>query len=346
MPATPIADNAQRRARLRRLLAPVTRSVDRQIIRRAPYALRTTLSEVQLTALVDHASELGGPPGLVIGREIPTDAQGCEVEVLIGWERVEAYLHRDAYPRATQVPMATLAVADEDAAYYAIEQAKLDSAGAGYPASTIEYALASMQALTYFNQGSESWSIQRLANALCIARPTLSNRLRLLTGLAPSVRTLLETQTLKPELAKILLAESDPAKQTSLAEQAVAGQWSTRALYQQVHPGYQPPQTTAVKRQPRSKKQPVGDLALMERTLQETFAAPARILTEDLEDAVGQIDLRFYSLSELKGLIDRLARRARTDTLFEGRLSLSAGDANTLDRLLRETGAITDPLEE
>lgn len=345
MPTTRQLENAERRARLMRVLAPVTRNVDRQSVRRAPYALQTTLSDVHHQSLVNHASELGGPPGVVIAREIPADAQGCTVEVLMGWERVEAYLHRDAYSRATQIPLATIEACDEDAAYYALEHAKLDCAGAGYPASAIDSALAAMQALTHFTTNNTPWSIQRLADALCIARPTLSNRLRLLKGLAPSVRALLEAGTLKAELGKILLAESDPQKQSALAERAVAGQWSTRVLYQHVHPTYEPPRSSPEKDPPRKPKKPaVADHALMERTLQETFGAPASITTEDLEGTAGQIDLRFYSVSELKGLIDQLDRKARTDTSFQGSLCLRAADANALDRLLLETGAVTDPL--
>ena len=84
----------------------------------------------------------------------------------------------------------------------------------------------------------------------------------------------------------------------------------------------------------------------MERTLQETFGAPTTITTEDLENAAGQIDLRFYSLSELKGLIDRLDRKARTDRVFQGSLCLRAADADDLDTLLRETGVVIDPLDE
>jgi hypothetical protein len=337
MPPPDRTSNALRRARLTRLLAPITRSVERHQVRCAPYALRAYPTEAQHNALINHAIELGGPPGMVIAREIPADKNGCTLEVLTGWERVEAYLHRDAFPHARQIPLATLNATDPDAAYYAIEHATQEHSGAGYPSSPLAYALAATAALGHFSTPTQTWSIQALANALCIARPTLSNRLRLLKGLAPRVRDLLDSGTLKPEFAKILLAERSATRQTHLAERAAGGDLSTRALYRLVHPGYEPPKR--VQRLRRAYKQRLGDIGAMERALQENYGAPARISMDNSDEAAGFVDLAFHSLAELKGILGKLDRTAQTDTVFQGTLTFQATNPNDADQLLREMGA-------
>ena len=55
MPPPDKTTNALRRQRLTRLLAPVTRSVERHRVRCAPYALRAYPTEAQHKALINHA---------------------------------------------------------------------------------------------------------------------------------------------------------------------------------------------------------------------------------------------------------------------------------------------------
>ena len=328
------------RQRLARLLAPVSRNIDRHLIRRAPYAIRPYPSSGQRNALISNAIEHAAPPGLVIARPIPTDREGCTVEVLTGWERVEAYLHPDAFPHARQVPLALMSVTDEDAAYYAIELGMKEHAAAGYLTSPIAYATAAGCALAHFSTKQHRWSIQDLANALCIARPTLSNRLRLLKGLQPRVRELIDNGALKPECAKILLAERSPLRQVSLAERAATGALTTRALYRAVHPGYEPPKL--VQRRRRASQGRLGDTGAMERTLEAMYGAPAQIAMEASEDGAGFVELRFHSLAELKGLLETLDHRASTDTLFRGELTFHARNSADADSLLHEMGATRD----
>ena len=340
MPQPAVTTNDLRRQRLARLLAPVSKNVDRHLIRRAPYAIRPYPSTAQRNALVNNAIEYGGPPGLVIARQIPTDKDGCTVEVLTGWERVEAYLDRDAFPHARQVPLALMNATDADAVYYAIELGMKEHSAAGYLTSPVAYATAATQALAHFSSKQHRWSIQDLANALCIARPTLSNRLRLLKGLQPRVRELIDSGALKPEYAKILLAERSPLRQVSLAERAAAGALTTRALYRAVHPGYEPPKL--VQRRRRASQRRLGDTGAMERTLEATYGAPAQIAMEASEDGAGFVELRFHSLAELTGILETLNHRASTDTLFRGELTFHARNPAEADTLLREMGATRD----
>ena len=333
------SSNDERRNRLIRALAPAIQNVDRTLIRRAPYAVSAEIPNAQHNAMIDHALELGGPPGPVIARQIRSP-EGHTVEVLIGWERLEAFTHKDAYPRASKVPLAVIECNASDAAFYAIEYASQDQKAAGLATSPLLYAAAAETALAYFSMPDDKWSIQRLANALCIARPTLSNRLRLLKGLQPKTRELLQVGLLKPEFAKILLAEPSPERQERLATQATKGMMSTRALYKLVHPNYEPPKTIAA---PRGQKaQRLGDLGAMERTLSENYGTSTTIALEGPQ-AKGYIEMTFHSLSELKGLLTKLESQVETDPLLRGNLTFTVNNKREANTLLLELGANTDP---
>jgi len=322
------------------MLAPAIQNVNRGLLKRAPYAISPEIPEAQHNALIDHAVELGGPPGPVIAREIPTTAEGQTLEVLVGWERLEAFTHKDAFPRATSVPLGSIDCNSADAAYYAIEYASLDQKAAGLITSPLLYATAAQAAIDHFSKPEQQWSIQDLANALCIARPTLSNRLRLLKGLGPQTRELLQNGQIKPEFAKILLAEPSIERQQHLATRVARGMMSTRVLYKLVHPGYEPPQTVA---QPRGKSRDrAGDLALMERALAENYGTTTQIAL-DKGSHKGYVEMHFSSLSELKGLLAKLDGQVDTDTLIKGDLTLRADNATQANALLMELGANTDP---
>ena len=339
MPQPSRSANEDRQSRLIRLLAPAMRNVPREQIRRAPYAIQAEIPEAQHHALIDHALDLGGPPGTVIARQITTP-EGRFVEILLGWERLQAFLHRDAFPRAPAVPIGLIDCNAAEAAFYAIEYAARDHAASGLVTSPLLYAAAAHTAMGLFGKEGKPWKIQTMANALSIARPTLSNRLRLLNGLAPVTRQLLQQGLLKPEMAKILLAEPSPTRQERLAHQAAKGMMSTRSLYRLVHPGYEPPQLVA---QPRGNAaQRLGDVGLMERELAEHYGTPTAI-TLDAKQHKGTVELAFHTLSELKGLLDKLDHQIQTDTLLRGQISLSVDNSREANALLLELGANRDP---
>jgi hypothetical protein len=331
------ASNDERRSRLIRTLAPTVQNIDRDHIRRAPYAVSAEIPDAQHNAMIDHALELGGPPGPVIARKISTE-EGHTVEVLLGWERLEAFTHKDAYPRANKIPLGVIDCNASDAAFYAIEYAHQDQKAAGFATSPLLYAAAAKTAIEYFSKPDQKWKIQTLANALCINRATLSNRLRLLKGLQPRTRELLQQGLLKPQFAKHLLAEPSPQRQERLAAQATKGMMSTRALYKLVHPDYEPPKTIASPR--GQKKQRLGDLGTMERALSENYGTPTTIT---LENHKGYVDLPFHSLSELKGLLDHLDQNIVTDPLLKGNLTIRMDNKREANALLLELGANTDP---
>jgi len=314
-------------------------NVPRNEIRRAPYAISPEIPTAQHNALIDHALEIGGPPGPIIGRKITT-TEGHTVEILVGWERLEAFTHKDTFPHAQSIPVGVIDCNASDAAFYAIEFASQDQKAAGLVTSALLYASAAQAAREHFTRKEKPWAIQTLANALCIARPTLSNRLRLLKGLQPKTRGLLQSGQIKPEFAKILLAETSPKRQDHLASRAALGMMSTRALYKLVHPNYDPPQTIAA---PRGKKtERLGDVGVMERELSQIYGTPTTINLDKAQQK-GVIDMHFHSLSELKGLLDQLDNHTQTDTLIHGNLSFTVNNAREANTLLLELGANTDP---
>ena len=150
------SDNESRKSRLIRMLAPAVQNVARGLIRRAPFAITPEISKARQNALIDHALELGGPPGPVIARKIPTTADGHTWEILIGWERLEAFTHRDAFPRATTIPLGIIDCNSADAAFYAIEHAApggglvIATGNVVQPGSQLENYLAARQATREF----------------------------------------------------------------------------------------------------------------------------------------------------------------------------------------------------
>jgi hypothetical protein len=321
-------------------MAPAMHNIDRDQVRRAPYGVYPDIPEAQQQALIEHALELGGPPGRVIARTIPTTTEGHTVEVLIGWERLAAFTHKDVYPHAPTLPLGLIDCNAADAAFYAIEYASLDQKAAGLVTSPLLYAAAAEAAIEHFSQPEAPWTIQETANALCIARPTLSNRLRLLKGLTPKTRELLQQGLIKAEFAKILLAEPSPKRQEHLATRVARGMMSTRVLYKLVHPGYEAPQTIAA---PRGRKlDRLGNIGAMERELAERFGSPTTI-TLDNKQQKGVVEMEYHSLSELTGLLEHLKDSIQTDTLLRGSLSLKVDNAREANALLLELGSNTDP---
>lgn len=328
--------NGERRSRLMQALAPAILNVPRNEIRRAPYAIHAELEDAQEAALINHAIELGGPPGAVIARQIGT-AEGHTVEVLIGWERLAAFTHPDAYPHAESIPLAVIDCNASHAAFYAIEHAFHEHQAAGWGTSPLLYATAAAAALHHFSQPGKPWKIQTLANALCIHRSTLSNRLRLLRGLQNTTRTLLQEGRIKPEHAKILLAEHIPERQERLATQTAKGMMSTRELYKLVHPDYVPPQLI---NSPRTRqKEHWADLPRVERAVSEQLGTPATIA---INGQKGYIELPFHNLLALRGLIDKLSQQVTNGALLKGHLTMDVQGETAIDTLLQELSHLDD----
>ena len=115
---------------------------------------------------------------------------------------------------------------------------------------------------------------------------------------------------------------------------------SSRALYKLVHPDYEPPKTIASPR--GQKKHRLGDLGSMERALSENYGTPATIALDGGQQK-GYVEMPFHSLSELKGLLEKLDKQIETDPLLRGTLTMKVDNRRETNALLLELGANTDP---
>ena len=66
-------------------------------------------------------------------------------------------------------------------------------------------------------------------------------------------------------------------------------------------------------------------------------------ITLDAKQHKGTVELAFHTLSELKGLLDKLDHQIQTDTLLRGQISLSVDNSREANALLLELGANRDP---
>jgi len=94
--------------------------------------------------------------------------------------------------------------------------------------------------------------------------------------------------------------------------------------------------------QPRgSKKNRLGDVGLMERTLSERFGTPTSIVLDGVHHTC-TVEMDFHSVSELKGLLATLECQVQTDPLFRGRLTFRLDNTREANAILPELGANTD----
>jgi len=141
---------------------------------------------------------------------------------------------------------------------------------------------------------------QKAADAVGRSRAAVTNLLRLLE-LPPAVRQRLEAGEIEMGHARALLT-LPAVRAESLAERVVAQGWSVRELEAQVRPGASS-RTSRLKRSVRSRIVD-ADVAQLERELGEKLGAPVAI--EVGRAGRGKLVIRYFSLEELDGLIERL----------------------------------------
>lgn len=127
------------------------------------------------------------------------------------------------------------------------------------------------------------------------SREYVSNFLRLL-GLAPAVQEQLNRGELSIGHGKVL-AGLPAERQPQLARACVEGGWSVRALERRLLPaaGTASAARSAVK---------TADWARLERELSDSLGYPSTLLADD--QGRGELRIRFHSLDELEGLLERL----------------------------------------
>lgn len=142
---------------------------------------------------------------------------------------------------------------------------------------------------------------QKAADAVGRSRAAVSNLLRLLE-LPDAVRRRLEAGEIEMGHARALLT-LPAARAESLARQAVEQRWSVREL--EAHARKPESATGKVRtKSPARAAQTDADVAQLQRELGELLSAP--VVVEQGRGGRGKLVIRYFSLDELDGLIERL----------------------------------------
>ncbi len=138
-------------------------------------------------------------------------------------------------------------------------------------------------------------SHQEIADAVGKARATVSNLLRLMS-LCDEVKTLLDHGDLDMGHARALLG-LQPIQQAAVARQVVDRGWSVRQTEQRVRELLHPPER-------RDSGEARADCEQLARHLSEQLGASVHI--EQGQQGRGKLTIRYHSLDELDGLMQRM----------------------------------------
>ncbi len=141
---------------------------------------------------------------------------------------------------------------------------------------------------------------QDIAEAVGRSRAAVSNLLRLLE-LPDAIRRLVEARRLDMGHARALLTLPE-ALAIRLAEQAAENGWSVRVLEQEARQAANPPAGKPSKPAASGSRDP--DIARLEQELSERLCAPVSL--RHGRNGRGQLAIRYHSLDELEGILERL----------------------------------------
>lgn len=138
-------------------------------------------------------------------------------------------------------------------------------------------------------------SHQEIADAVGKARATVSNLLRLMS-LSEEVKTLLDHGDLDMGHARALLS-LPPIQQSAVARQVVERGWSVRQTEQRVRELMSPVPA-------REARQAAADIEQLAQRLSERLGAAVQI--DHGQQGKGRVTIRYHSLDELDGLLQRM----------------------------------------
>ncbi len=138
-------------------------------------------------------------------------------------------------------------------------------------------------------------SHQEIADAVGKARATVSNLLRLMS-LSDEVKTLLDHGDLDMGHARALLS-LPPIQQSAVARQVVERGWSVRQTEQRVRELMSPVPA-------REARQAAADIEQLAQRLSERLGAAVQI--DHGQQGKGRVTIRYHSLDELDGLLQRM----------------------------------------
>ena len=259
-------------------------------LRPGKYQPRTRMDEGSLYELAESIKSQGVmQPVLVRPLAVKDAANGSDVyEVIAGERRVRAA----ALAGLSSVPVLVKAVADEAAAVMAlIENMQREDL------NPLEEAQGLQRLIDEFKLTHE-----QAAQAVGRSRSAASNLIRLL-NLAEPVQNALMACELDMGHARALLALA-PAQQVMVGQAVVARGLSVRATEQLVARQLRTDKPTTAKRAPAKSR----DITRLEERLADQLAAAVeiRVRGRTRRGEQGEIAIRFATLEELNGLLEKL----------------------------------------
>ncbi|WP_045861614.1 ParB/RepB/Spo0J family partition protein [Teredinibacter purpureus] len=294
---------------------PKQQSLSHEMIKLAPYLPRVDIDSLAFDELVDSTSALMAPVGEILVRPY-TD----HYEVLFGREYFEAY--RVALP-GSQVPVNACHYSDEEALYHSL---RLHSSH--HHLDPIAIAECYKKAIEHFQ-----WSRSNLAKAVGIQRSTVTNRLELLK-LSSDVKEAIRSSKLSIEHGKTL-SRLTASEQNRFCKLAIQHSWDTRTLYKKVNPDWNP--KGSVGKNSAGVVEPVPKdsyLSGLESQLSDVLGAPIELNVDKRKGYKGKVDIKFFSLGELVGFVERIERNSKDELRWNGLVSLNISDMDHLNDVL------------
>ncbi len=248
-------------------------------LQRGQYQPRVDMREDSLQELADSIRAQGLVQPIVVRPVAVAPGVAARYEIIAGERRWRAAQLADL----AQVPVFIRQVADRAAvAMSLIENIQRENL------NPLEEARALQRLILEFDVTHEE-----AARAVGRSRAGVSNLLRLL-DLPEAVRALVEGRQLDMGHARALLGLPEAGRQTSLAEQAVAGGWSVRETEARVRAATAPSL-------PRPPKPDDPNIRRLETDLSERLGAKVEIRQE--QKGWGKLVISYTSLDELEGIL-------------------------------------------
>ena len=307
--------NKAARAQLQGRLSVDVEDVEKRRLYKADFALEVPLTYDQRRALDDAAQSRKEPVGRVLARVVDTPDRetGRDVEVLTGWDTLSAHIDNDAY--APWVRISVIDASDEDAVFYAIQQAFEEAKASGYRVTAIEYAEAVQRARQHFAKSIPT--LTRMATALRIGRPTLANRLALLDKLCPQLIELTRTGQIPETAAKAIASTPDEKEQMRYAEAYLKESMPIAALYALMQSGSAVKAGRAEARGEDVPEPHPGEQAFA-ALIEKAVGVPAVLAQSGDSEGRPELRLRYESVEELSPQQGLYGNRPRANRLCMG----------------------------
>ena len=320
--------NRAARQQLQGQLSVDVEDVERRRLFKAEFALEIPFTFEQRCALADAVGSRKEPVGRVLARVVdtPVPGSGKNIEVLTGWDVLDAFIEKDAY--APWVRITLIEANDDDAVFYAIQHAYEEAQAAGYAVTAIEYAEAVGRARVHFKESIPT--LTRMATALRIGRPTLANRLALLDKLCFYLVDLTRKGKIPETAAKAIASLPTEQEQIRYAQAYLEDPVPIAELYARIQSGSPLGRSRAVPRKKTASEQLPGEQAFT-ATMEAALGVPVALTPRLDGDGRSELRLRYDSAEQLAELATQLGQLMASAEGVQGELVL---DPETVSRLL------------